>query len=131
MTMAQIKIFGLKASLSKHAEQLSLAIHDAVMEALSYPPEKKIHRFIGLEHSEFVYPDDRNENYTIIEVSIFEGRSTEAKKNLIRLLFKNIERDTGISPKNIEITIQESPKHNWGIRGKCADELALGYKVNV
>lgn len=129
--MAQIKIYGLGKSLSKHAAPLSLAIHDAVMEALSYPPEKKFHRFIGLEKSEFLFPDDRSENYTIIEISMFEGRSVDAKKQLIRLLFENIEREAGILPKDVEITIQESPKHNWGIRGKCADELALGYKVEV
>lgn len=129
--MAQIKIFGLRTSLSKHAEQLSLAIHDAVMQALSYPPEKKFHRFIGLEKSEFMFPDDRSEKYTIIEISMFEGRSVDAKKQLIHLLFENIKRDVGISPQDVEITIQESPKHNWGIRGQCADELALGYKVDV
>jgi 4-oxalocrotonate tautomerase family enzyme len=129
--MAQIKIYGLSKPLSKHAEPLSLAIHDAVMQALSYPPEKKFHRFIGLEKSEFMFPEDRSENYTIIEISMFEGRSVESKKQLIRLLFENIEREVGISPQDVEITIQESPKHNWGIRGQCADELTLGYKVDV
>ena len=129
--MAQIKIFGLKTSLAAHANSLSSAIHSAVVEALAYPLDKKFHRFIGLERSEFIYPNDRSENYTIIEVSMFEGRSVEAKKTLIRLLFTNIERETGIKPQDVEITIQETPKHNWGIRGLCGDELALGYKVNV
>jgi phenylpyruvate tautomerase PptA (4-oxalocrotonate tautomerase family) len=95
------------------------------------PPEKKFHRFIGLEQSHFVFPDDRSANYTIIEISMFEGRSIEAKKNLIRLLFQNIEKEAKIAPHDVEITLQESPKHNWGIRGCCGDELALGYKVDV
>jgi phenylpyruvate tautomerase PptA (4-oxalocrotonate tautomerase family) len=129
--MAQIKIFGLKTSLSAHAVALSSAIHSAVIEALAFPPDKKFHRFIGLEKSEFFYPNDRSENYTIIEISMFEGRSIESKKSLIHLLFANIERETGIKPQDVEITIQETPKHNWGIRGLCGDELALGYKVNV
>jgi 4-oxalocrotonate tautomerase family enzyme len=129
--MAQIKIFGLRTSLATHADALSSAIHGAVVEALAYPPNKKFHRFIGLDRSEFIFPNDRSENYTIIEISMFEGRSVEAKKTLIRLLFANIERETGIKSQDIEITIQETPKHNWGIRGLCGDELALGYKVNV
>ena len=129
--MAQIKVYGLAASISKHTNSLSSAIHNAVMEALSYPPEKKFHRFIGLEQSQFMFPDDRSENYTIIEISMFEGRSVESKKHLVRLLFENIERETGIAPQDVEITIQESPKHNWGFRGKSGDELALGYKVDV
>ncbi len=120
--MAQIKIFGLKTSLAAHANSLSSAIHSAVVEALSYPLDKKFHRFIGLETSELIYPNDRSENYTIIEVSMFEGRSVEAKKTLIRLLFTNIEREAGIKPQDVEITIQETPKHNWGIRGLCGRE---------
>jgi len=129
--MAQIKIYGLKSSLAEKASSLSSAIHSAVVEALSYPPDKKFHRFIGLERPEFVFPSDRGDNYTIIEISMFEGRSTETKKTLIRLLFTNIAREAGIDPHNIEITIFETPKQNWGIRGMCGDELALSYKVNL
>lgn len=129
--MAQIKIYGLKSSLAEKSSSLSSAIHSAVVEALAYPPDKKFHRFIGLDKSDFLFPSDRSENYTIIEISMFEGRSIEAKKALVRLLFANIAREAEIDPHNIEITIIETPKQNWGIRGMCGDELALGYKVNV
>lgn len=36
-----------------------------------------------------------------------------------------------ISPQDVEVTIFETPKHNWGIRGLPGDELALNYKVNI
>jgi len=129
--MAQVKIYGLKSSLAEKASSLSSAIHSAVVEALAFPPDKKFHRFIGLDRSEFVFPPDRSDHYTIIEISMFEGRSSEAKKTLIRLLFANIARQAEIDPHNVEITIFETPKQNWGIRGMCGDELALGYTVNV
>jgi phenylpyruvate tautomerase PptA (4-oxalocrotonate tautomerase family) len=129
--MVQVKIYGLKTPLMAHADVLSAAIHNAVVEALVYSPEKKFHRLIGLEKSEFIYPADRSENYTIIEISMFEGRSIETKKSLIRLLFAKIEQAVEIKPQDIEITIFETPKQNWGIRGLCGDELALGYKVEV
>ena len=129
--MSQIKIYGLKDSLKNYQAELSNAIHKAVVEALAYPVDKKFHRFIGLEQSEFIFPADRSSNYTIIEISMFEGRSIEVKKNLIRLLFQYIEQEVDIAPQDVEITIFETPKHNWGIRGECGDELALGYKVAV
>ena len=35
-----------------------------------------------------------------------------------------------VSPRqDVEITIFETPKNNWGIRESCEDELALSYKV--
>jgi len=101
------------------------------MSALEYPPEKKFHRFITLEPSEFIYPSDRSEKYMIVEISMFEGRSIEAKKALIKGIYSNINKHAGITPQDIEITIFETPKENWGIRGLPGDELALDYKVEV
>lgn len=100
------------------------------MVALEYPKEKKFQRFISLDQADFIYPEDRTENYIILEISMFEGRSAAAKKQLIQTLFQNIEA-VGIAPHSVEITIFETPKENWGIRGIHAPELSLNYKVNV
>jgi 4-oxalocrotonate tautomerase family enzyme len=129
--MAQVKIFGLRSMLDLHRQGLSDAIHRSVVEALSYPADKKFQRFIGLAPEDFVFPADRSEAYTIIEISMFEGRSTEAKKALIRALYANIGETCGISPQDVEITIVETPRENWGIRGLPGDELRLGYDVQV
>ena len=62
---------------------------------------------------------------------MFEGRAVETKKRLLRLLFERLEQDLEIMPQDVEITIFETPKHNWGMRGQAGDELALNYKVEV
>jgi len=129
--MAQVIVYGRRASLDARRQQLSDAIHGAVMAALDYPAEKRFHRFVGLDAADFVYPEDRGDEYTIIEVSMFEGRSVEAKRELIRQLFDRIATEVGIAPHSVEITITETPKENWGIRGVNAEDLALGYRVDV
>jgi phenylpyruvate tautomerase PptA (4-oxalocrotonate tautomerase family) len=129
--MSQIKIYARKATINQHRDGLSTAIHDALIEALSYPPEKKFQRFIALDAADFIYPADRSDAYTIIEISMFVGRSKEAKKSLVKHLFANISERTGVAPHDIEITIFETPQENWGIRGQCGDDLMLNYKVNV
>jgi phenylpyruvate tautomerase PptA (4-oxalocrotonate tautomerase family) len=129
--MSQIKIFGIREQLNPIKAQLSDVIHACVVEALHYPPEKRAHRFFPLEKSDFYYPADRSERYTILEISMFEGRSVETKKQLIRLLFERVEQKLGIEPKDLEITIFETPKHNWGFRGLPGDEVSLSYKVEV
>ena len=129
--MAQIKIYGLRAHLDQRKQPISDVIHHCAMEALQLPAEKRFHRFIALEPDDFIFPDDRSEQYTIIEISIFEGRSVEAKKSLVRLLFERLHTELGISPQDVEITIFETPRHNWGIRGQPGDELGLNYKVDV
>nr|WP_285724482.1 tautomerase family protein [Psychromicrobium sp. YIM S02556] len=47
-----------------------------------------------------------------------------------RRLMANIS-GLGISVQDIEITITETPRENWGIRGLPADELDLNYPVSV
>jgi 4-oxalocrotonate tautomerase family enzyme len=129
--MAQIKIYGLHAHLNSCRDDLSSAIHQAAMETLGLPPGKRFHRFIGLDAADFVYPADRTRQYTIIEISMFEGRTVETKKSFIRALFAGIQARCGISPQDVEITITETPRENWGIRGLPADELTLNYTVEV
>ncbi|MEW9699189.1 tautomerase family protein [Paenibacillus sp. SI8] len=129
--MAQIKIYGINEKLNPIKGQLSEVIHACVVEAFQYPPDKRFHRFFPMNEEDFIYANGRTEAYTIIEISIFEGRTVEAKKLLIKLLFQNIHETFHISTDDLEITIFETPKHNWGIRGVPGDELLLNYKVDV
>ena len=129
--MAQVKIYGLKSYLTAKKEYLSKAIHESLMEVFGLPENKRFHRYILLNEDEFFYPDDRSHEYTIIELSMFEGRSIEAKKEIINMLFSKIKQYAAIDSQNIEITIFETPMSNWGIRGMPGDELALNYKVKV
>ena len=72
--MSQVKVFGLRTHLNTIIPAVSDVVHSCVMEALQYPKEKRAHRFFQLEASEFFYPE------AIVEFSMFEGRSVEAKK---------------------------------------------------
>jgi len=129
--MTQVKIYGLKKNLKPIRPKLSAIIHDCLMEAFALPPEKKFQRFIYLAEEDFIFPSDRTKNYTILEFSIFQGRSKEAKKKLITQLFAKTQKELNLSENDLEITIFETPKNNWGIRGLSGDELNLSYKVDV
>ena len=129
--MSQIKIYGLREHLDPVKAKLSDVIHSCVVDALSFPQDKRAHRFFPLDPEDFYYPAGRTERYTIVEISMFEGRSVEAKKNLIRLLFERTQEELGLDPADLEITITETPKHNWGFRGQPGDEIGLNYKIEV
>lgn len=129
--MSQIKVYGLKENLNPIKAELSDVIHSCVVDALHFPEDKRAHRFFPLDPSDFYYPSGRTTKYTIIEISMFKGRSVEAKKHLIRLLFERVHQHLNIPPQDLEITITETPKHNWGFRGMPGDEIELNYKVEV
>lgn len=129
--MAQIKIYALKTHLDPIKTQLSNLIHQCAMQTLQLPSEKRFHRFFPLQSDDFVFPSDRSERYIILEVSLFEGRTTETKKAFIKALFETLHRELQISPQDVEITLFETPRHNWGIRGQHGDEIGLNYRVEV
>lgn len=129
--MGQIKIFGLAQTLNSNKNKMSEVIHSCIIDGLKFPADKKFQRFFPMNSEDFYYPNGRTEKYTIIEVSIFEGRSVETKKEFIRLVYKRFREQLDILENDIELTIFETPKFNWGIRGLPGDELTLNYKVNV
>lgn len=129
--MAQIKIYGLREHLEPVRARMSDVIHSCVVEALKFPPDKRAHRFFLMDDADFYYPASASARYTIIEISMFEGRAIETKKQLIRLLFERVGGLCDRRPNEIEITITETPRHSWGFRGVPGDELGLPYKVEV
>ena len=129
--MAQVVVYGHRESLHSRRAGLSEAIHGAIMAALDYPAEKRFQRFVSLDDEDFLHPADRGADYTIIEISMFEGRSDGAKRRLIQELFSRIEQATGTVPHSVEITLTETPRVNWGIRGSNAADMTLGYTVDV
>ena len=129
--MVQVKITGCADSLNPIKADLSAIIHSCLKDAIGTPENKKFQRFFPLSREDFYYPTDRSEQYTIIEIVMFEGRSIAAKKKLISLLYERIEKNFGILPADVEIAMFELPKHNWGIRGLPGDELILNYVVEA
>ena len=122
--MAQIKVYGVGEHLNPIKANLSDVIHSCVVDALALPQNKRAHRFFPLDAENFYHPPGRTPRYIIVEISMFEGRSIETKKNLIRILFERTQTD-------LEVTITETPKHNWGFRGQPGDEIGLEYTVEA
>lgn len=129
--MSQIKIYGFRKQLTKNRSELSDVLHSCIVEAFAYPQNKRAHRFFYLDEGDFYSPEGRSDQYTIIEILMFEGRSVLAKKRLYQLIFERFESQLGISRIDVEIIITDSPRHNWGIRGKPGDEIELNYKVVI
>lgn len=129
--MCQVKIYGIQSNLSEYRDELSDVIHGCVVEVFDYPVEKRMHRFFALVPEDFRFPADCSDNYTIIEISLFEGRTVAAKKKFYALLYERCQTQIGIEPIDIEIVLTETPRHNWGIRGFPGDELGLDYTVGV
>lgn len=126
-----IRIYGIREKLDQIKAELSDIINACMVEALSYPENKRAHRFFPMDAEDYYYPEGRTDAYLVIEVNMMAGRSEQARKKLIHLLFERIEKKLGITPNDIEIMVMESPACNFGFRGMTGDEAKLDYKIDV
>jgi len=129
--MAQVKVYALDRCLVPIRQQLSDTIHSCVVDALDFPVGKRAHRFFPMVAEDLFAPDGRSEAYTIVEITMIAGRSVQARKTLVRLLFERVESACGIAPNDLEICIYEVPAENWGFRGQHGDEIVLDYRIDV
>jgi phenylpyruvate tautomerase PptA (4-oxalocrotonate tautomerase family) len=127
--MAQVKIYGNRSVWGERRAEVSDAVHAAVVRSWGLPEDKRFHRFLLLDDGDLVAP--RSAAYLVIEILCFTGRSVAAKKALVRAMYDDVAPALELSPDDLEVVVVESPRENWGIRGRSADELSLGYRVEV
>ena len=87
-----IRIYGISDRLNPIKERLSDVINSCMVDARSFPEDKRAHRFIPLSSDDFFYTHGRTDQYTVIEINMMKGRTEEAKKRLIHLLFERMEQ---------------------------------------
>jgi phenylpyruvate tautomerase PptA (4-oxalocrotonate tautomerase family) len=107
------------------------ATHAAIVAALQIPEHDMLIRFVEHRPESFAGPAGASENYTLVEISLFPGRSVDAKRKLYQGIVERFGT-LGVDPKDIRIVLYEVPMENWGIRGGVpASEVDLGNRVDV
>ncbi len=107
------------------------AVQSALREALKIPEGDRTLRLIEHPASHFAVPPGRGEKYTLVEVTMFSGRSMNAKRTLYQAIVRNLAA-LDVPPLDIKIALIETPPENWGLRGGMpASEIDLGFKIDV
>jgi phenylpyruvate tautomerase PptA (4-oxalocrotonate tautomerase family) len=88
-------------------------------------------RLIEHQPSHFACPPGKGPRYTLVEVTMFAGRSMDAKRSLYKGIVQRLGA-LGVPADDIKITLIEVLQENWGIRGgQPASEISLGFKIDV
>ena len=117
--------------LSAEKAGLLEAIHAAAVEALRIPDEDRTQILTEHPADAFEIPPGKGERFTLVEITMFAGRSLDAKRHLYRAVVRNLGR-LGIPPSDVVIVLHEVALQNWGIRGgTAASDVDLGFEVDV
>lgn len=130
--MPLVKVEMLKGSTREYQLALLDGIHSGLVEAFKIPEYDRNQRLYELDRDCFEIPSAKSEQFVLIEITVFPGRSLEAKRNLYTAIVKNLEQAPGIDSNDVMIVLNEPPLDNWGIRGgKPGSEVDIGFNINV
>ena len=113
----------------RHAEFIA-AIQRALVEGIRIPEHDRDIRVLEYPPHAFAPPEGRGAHYSIIEISMFSGRTIDAKRRLYASLVGELAA-FDIAPTDVKIVVHDVPRENWGLRGKAATDIELGFKVEV
>lgn len=117
--------------LGKKKSRFLEAIHMALVEVFYTPDEDKVLRMAERAPDDFVIPRGMGAKFTRIEITMFAGRSIEAKRALYMAIVRNLQ-PFGVPPTDVKIVLLEVPAENVGMRGgKAACDVELGYEIRV
>lgn len=130
MPLVKVEIFTGKSK--EYKKKLLDSIHSALVESFKIPDNDRIQRLYELDPDNFETVQGKSDKYTLIEITVFKGRSIEAKRILYSRIVKNLNESLEIAGSDVLIVINEPPLENWGIRGgKAAIDIDLGFKIEV
>ncbi len=130
--MPHVRIEVREGRSASEKEALLGSVNSALVEALKIPEHNRIQRLYELLAEDFKVSPNRTGNMvTLIEVTIFPGRSYDVKRALYQALVRNLG-ELGGPQTDVSAVLREPPMENWGIRGGVpANEVDLGFKVEV
>ena len=129
--MPLVKIETRKSWSASQKIKIMDAVHSAMRMALKIPENDRDIRFQEYHPGDYQVSPDKTQNYTLIEISMFSGRSLQAKKELYQRIVANLGK-LGILAGDVFIVLHEVPLENWGTRGGIpASEVDLGFKIGV
>lgn len=130
--MPLVKIEMLKGKTSEYKKTMLDQIHQALVDILKIPDDDRMQRLYELDKENFEMSANKTDDIILIELTIFKGRSYEAKKNLYHAIVDNLHKALGIKRTDVIIVIHEPPLENWGVAGgKPASEVDFGFKIDV
>ena len=127
--MPLIKVHMRDGKTKEHKKAVLDGVYNALVSAFKISEKDRTQLLTEYDAEHF---DGRDENYTIVEIMVFEGRSKDAKKRLYKEIVESVCNTTKLQPTDICIIVNDIPKDNWGIRGgQMASEVDFGFKIDV
>lgn len=116
--MPLVRIEIIKGKSAEYKKAMLDCVHEGMMEAIGIADWDRFQRIVEIDRADFETPPEKTDGFTIIEITMFQGRSREQKKALIESITAKLGARLGLAPTDVFIVMHEPPDENWGMGGK-------------
>ncbi len=116
--MPIVKVEMLKGKSPEYKKTLLDCIHGGLVDSIGIGDWDRFQRIIEYNRNDFEFPSFKSDDFMIIELTIFPGRTKEQKKKVIETITGNLKSRLSIDPADVFIIMTEPPLDNWGLGGK-------------
>ncbi len=115
--MPLVRVDIVKGHTDKYKKTFLASVHDGLELALGIPDWDRFQRLCEIEDDYFERSKDKTEHFSIIELTIFPGRSKEIKAKIFQEITRLLAERLNIAPSDVFIVIHDPPLENWGFGG--------------
>ena len=115
--MPLVKIEIIKGKSLEYKKTVLDAVHVALENAIQIENWDRFQRLYEIEDDLFERSESKTDKFTMIEITMFPGRTKEQKSKLYKEIVKELNQRLGIKPTDIFIVINEPANENWGLAG--------------
>jgi len=115
--MPLVKIEIIKGKSLDYKKTVLDAVHVALENAIQIENWDRFQRLYEIEDDLFERSESKTDKFTMIEITMFPGRTKEQKSKLYKEIVKELNQRLGIEPTDIFIVINEPANENWGLAG--------------
>ncbi len=113
--MPIVKIDILKGKSAEYKKELLNCVHYALVDIIGIPDANRMQRLTEFENECFEVRPEMSDKSTFIEITMFKGRTVEAKRKLHKEIEDKLLQQLEIEKKDIRIIIHEPSDENWSI----------------
>lgn len=116
--MPLVRVDMIKGKDKEYKKTLLECIHEGLVESIGIEDWDRFQRIVEIDREDFETAPGKTENFMIIEITMFPGRTKEQKKALIERVTAKLAERLSIAVADVFIVINEPADENWGMAGK-------------
>ena len=115
--MPIVNVAMLKGRSPEYKKTVLDCIHQGLVDAIGIEDWDRFQRITEYDREDFEIPSFKTDDFMIIEMKFFPGRTKEQKGKAIEMITDNLKNRLSIDPGDVFVIINEPPLENWGMSG--------------